>query len=415
MRLRYFKTAGVLVLLCTGLALLPGLSWAGFGGSGFPVLQVQGPSTLKASQAFHLSFSYPPTLAHSAAPYIYWDMEVYFCQNGIDQHPENLPGDIGQESFPTPQNSAICSTVGPSSASPFYRKPLVGPGSGHFSFDMTPYLSGIHQTWTHQSSTASLHTWLKGSTVYVRVRLASQSAGEGPWGAWHRTSISSGISYHVVQPGAHTFHGTAQPNYALMMQHMKAPIVITPKAGSMQRGTTIPLSLQLPVHNDYSKWLCCDLQFERTVITTKENIEYVNSHHSFPRATEPRKPWHYAYGYASTSEHGMIGPGSTWSQTPSAGPFQPHSPEFGYRYWMRVREEFLPHGFGHSSHEVPGPWSAWRSFDVEDPIHVMIPNHGTLQVNPHQNGQKSGQTGQSNNSRLPAVQERHMMLHPLHN
>jgi hypothetical protein len=413
-RIRDARTAVMRALLYAGLVLIPGVSWAGPGGNGFPTLQLQGPSSIKASQSFALSFGYPPTLAHSTTPYVYWDMEIYHCDPGADQAPGDVPGDTGLGTFPG-LNGAMCNMVGPSPQAPFYRKALTGPGSGNIAIGMMPYLTGIHQTLTHQSSAASLQKWMRGSTIYVRVRLSSPSAGEGPWSYWHRTAVGSGITLQAGQPGAN-LHGPAQFNYGLVMRGMKSPVIISPRAGSVQRGNTIPLTYQLPVHPDYGKWLCCDMQFQRAVITTAANLEVSNRLHHFPVATQPRKPWPYPNGYASTSEKGMISPGSQWSQTPSAGPFQPHSAEFGYRYWMRVREEYLPGGFGHSSQEVPGPWSAWQSFYVQDPLMMHIPSSAFSPSGQGQSqgAQQNGQSGQQHGSQLPAVQSRRPMGNAVH-
>ena len=244
-------------------------------------------------------------------------------------------------------------------------------------------------------------------TLYVRVRLRWFNNGvgvkEGGWSAWHRTLVTDTHRYKFM--GTKGMHMQRIPAGSLhvnfdMSKH-KPPVITAPGPGQVfHGGFKINISGSVEQHKTYSAWSCCDIQWKRALIVTAENTA-----HSKPGQTAfptPSEPWQnpqlvgLAVGQAYM-EHGSSFHGFTYYST-----LRPHHRSFGYRYWFRVRESYWPGGFDESSYY--GPWSAWRSFTVQEPLMAATPNHnvrmlpGAHMAKPSSGQQQSG--GQHNTRRL---------------
>lgn len=219
-------------------------------------------------------------------------------------------------------------------------------------------------------------------TLYVRVRLRWTKQGgtavkEGGWSAWHRTLVEDTHRYKFT--GTKGMHMQRVPAGSLhvnfdMSKH-KPPVITAPgPAQVFHGGFKINISGSVEQHKNYSAWSCCDIQWKRALIIAAENQAYTQAHtpgtSAFPT---PPEPWQnpqllgLAVGKAYM-EHGSSFHGFTYYST-----LRPHDHSFGYRYWFRVRESYWPGGFDESSYY--GPWSAWRSFVVQEPLMAATPNH----------------------------------------
>jgi len=341
--------------MALAVALLPRLSVAALTGNGPPSPQLRGPSSLSTSQAFTISFYYPKGKVKS------YSIEFFHCQAGSTVRPSN---DNNTDPFPV-QGCEPPKTSTPS---------LISPDTGQVTIDVKKGVTSIHQYQTKNFSARDTERWLEGNW-YVRVRLFSLSDAVGPWSKWHRTVIGSGnIGKPIGTSGL--MAGRHRVNSSLVMRGLKPPIIAAPMQGAIMRGG-IGTSGTLPAHARYSDWRCCDIQWQRAVIVAKENGDYVKAHtppgavpqSAFPG---PRGPWTGPglHNGSHPLEHAPSFAGS-WGYDV----LRPRSREFGYQYWFRIREHFVP---GNAS----GPWSAWRSFIVQEPAAPRTLNHAGMRPLP---------------------------------
>ncbi|MEJ2380584.1 MAG: hypothetical protein P8076_05280 [Gammaproteobacteria bacterium] len=177
--------------------------------------------------------------------------------------------------------------------------------------------------------------------------------------------------------------GRVQTQVAL--QGLKPPLITAPTGGQVFHSGKIVIRIALPKHTDRSKWQCCDYQIDRARVITKENNAYVKNH------TPPGSVMQsdFPSPRARLDEDDPLAPESAssgpWTWSWSVSQYRPHSHKFGYRYWVRVREHYLPA-------KAPGPWSAWRSFIVQEPLtYTVLPRAGGALPGASQNQQHSGQ------------------------
>jgi len=204
------------------------------------------------------------------------------------------------------------------------------------------------------------------------------SAGKGPWSDW----VAFGVSVAASSGSA-----TAVP-----------PVFITgPSERQVIYGAkNVYIRFTEPKHTDESQWRCCDYQFDRAIVIEKENQDYVKNatppggtaHAAFPM---PRQPWHT---FKLSAQANAAPTTNSWA--PPRNGFEPVNHEYAYQYWVRVREHHMPSN-------DPGPWSDWRSFEVQKPglhlgkadsTHIII----TEKNNYPQGTQKSGQRSQQHAS-----------------
>ena len=340
-----FMTGGLTVAFA--LALQPGLSLAD--SSKPPTPTLQGPSAISTSQPFNLGFSYPKGEVKSYA------LELLHCQPGTSGRPSD---DSNTEPWPV-QGCEPTLTTTPR---------VISPDSGQVTINVKYGVTAIHQYNTHDTSAADTAQWLQGNW-YVRARLISTSGVQGSWSAWHHTLIgSANIGKPIGIKGA--LADRSRVSAQVVMRGLAPPVVAAPMEGQVFNANPIGNSVTLPAHARYPDWSCCDVQWQRAAVVTIQNEPG-----GFPTA---RAPWNNAIGLfggyspnieSGPSIHGM------WS----FDVMRPHSRKIGYRYWFRLREHYSP---GNAS----GPWSAWRSFIVQEPAQANkfpLP-HGGAQSLPGQ-------------------------------
>ena len=251
-------------------------------------------------------------------------------------------------------------------------------------------------------------------TLYVRIKLywanhAGSTIKAGGWSAWHRTVVTD--THRARFMGAQGMradrsHVNTINIAAKIVEKSKPPVITAPRPAQVFHGSPINLSVNVGLHQATGgDWSCCDIQWKRAVILMPENNAYAQAHtpgHSaFPT---PPMPWQLTrmMGFAvnvkevGTSLHGSV----------FYNDLRPHKRAFGYRYVFRMREYYWPNGLGGltGQQNYPGPWSAWRSFTVQEPLMAATPNHnmrmlpGAHMAKPSSGKQQSG--GQHNTRRL---------------
>jgi hypothetical protein len=333
-----FMTGGLTIAF--GLALQPGLSLAD--SSKPPTPTLQGPSAISTSQPFKLSFSYPKGEVKSYA------LETFHCRPGTSAPPSD---DSNSEPWPV-QGCEPAQTTTPST---------ISPDSGQVTINVKYGVTAIHQYNTKDFSAKDTAQWLEGNW-YVRTRLISTSGVQGSWSNWHHTLIgSANIGKPIGIKGAVADRSRVSP--AVVMRGLAPPVVVAPMEGQVFRGDPIGNAVTLPAHARYSDWSCCNIQWQRAAVITPENEPG-----GFPTA---RAPWNKSIGldggYSPTIESGPSIQGM-WS----FDMMRPHSRKIGYRYWFRLREHYSPGNMN-------GPWSALRSFIVQEPaepIKYPLPHGG---------------------------------------
>jgi hypothetical protein len=265
---------------------------------------------------------------------------------------------------------------------------------------------------------------LTPGTWYLRVRLrwtdhAGTVVKEGGWSAWHRTLV---VAAHAnTQSYTGTFAGTktARADHshvntinmaAKMAERSKPPVIKAPMEGRVYHGGPINFSGSLAPHKTTGgDWACCSIQWKRAVILAPENKAYAQAHTpgktAFP---SPPMPWQgdgvVPYGLASNVKES----GPSFNGHFLYSDLRPHDGSFGYRYWFRLREYFYPDGLANMMKATiyTGPWSAWRSFTVQEPNISRVMPSGSMRMQPgaHMTAPSSGQQHgqQQNNSRQSA-------------
>jgi len=162
--------------------------------------------------------------------------------------------------------------------------------------------------------------------------------GYGPWSDW----LTFGVA-----------HNNQLPNTT-------APVISGPKEDrSYQGGNNIYVQYTEPQHADAAKWSCCDIELDRAIVVEQDNQNYMQANappggwKEVPMPTS-QQPWHEYH--LTNKANNLL---NTWT-VPGGQQLVPTSHKWGYRYWVRLREKYLPSG----DH---GPWSAWRSFVVQMP------------------------------------------------
>lgn len=374
------------------MLLMPGLAQAGFANNQPSAPMLRGPASISTSQPFNIQFYYPKGQIKG------YLIEFFHCATTSKTRPSN---DSNTEPFPT-SDCEPAKTVKPNG---------ISPDSGEVTINVKYGVTQLHEHGAMGNPAVATQQWLQGNW-FVRVRLTSSSGVSGPWSNWHHTLVGNGrVGRFVGAKGLRADRSTASTR--VVMHGLKPPVVQAPGQKQVERGNRIDMVFILPRHHDYTKWVCCDFEVQRAKIVTKENMDYINKHHGFPVANGPRKPWNEHVGSRSY-EAGQILPGSKWHISEGANIFRPHSREFGYRYWMRVREEYYPKGLSSSSNSAPGPWSQWRTFVVQEPLQtnlsVGVPKNKVRQIQPRPtvSGQQGSQTRQQR--ALPAIQQHRLML-----
>jgi hypothetical protein len=311
---------------------------------GPPTPKTSGPAHATDQDHVRLTANYAKGAANRV-----W-VQQWYCPPGKDGPPTNTPSDI------TPFGGACKSTV--------VSKPLkTSPSSTHTSFKM-----------------AYPHAKPKAGTWYVRTRLGSDNYGNGVWGDWHKTVVAA---VHLERGRPHV-----SLNPETKIKGFPAPRIMAPREGQVLHGN-IEYGISLARHAPYSDWSCCSIQWKRAVVVTKENNAYAKpGQTAFPT---PPTPWQGpGLGHTARENSPIFDGGFPYAQ------LTPRSHTFGYRYWFRVREKYLP-----NQHE--GPWSAWRSFIVQKPVPPRTINRSGMQMRPgaHMAKPSTGKqhNGQQQNSR----------------
>lgn len=315
-----------LSLLVFGAIGLPGLSVAA--GDKPPAPTLHGPTAIAATQPFNVRFSYPKG---SAKSYV---LESFHCQPGTNAPPSN---DSNAEPWPV-QGCEPAETYSPHA---------ISPDTGQVTIDVKYGVSAIHQYKSKNASAKATEQWLQGNW-YVRVRLVSMVGVRGDWSRWHHTLIGSG---NISKPvGTKGFVGNQhRVATSVIMRGLKPPRVTAPAQHKVFHAGSVRAAVTVPSHTPYSDWACCDIQWQRAAVITKENAAG-----GFPTA---RSTWKSSLNFAGYSMQQESGPmvSASWGYDT----LRPHSRKFGFQYWFRVRERY-------SSGNAPGPWSAWRTFIVQE-------------------------------------------------
>jgi hypothetical protein len=340
-----------------GLALLPRPALADSPGGKPPTPTLQGPSAISTSQPFELSFSYPKGEVKN------YRLEFFHCRPGTNAAPSD---DSNTEPWPVQGcEPALTATPNP-----------IANDSGQVTVNVKYGVTAIHQYNTKDYSAKDTAQWLEGNW-YVRVRLISTSGVQGSWSNWHHTFVGSP---NIGKPiGIKAAVGDrSRVSAAVVMRGLAPPVVTAPMEGQVFHGDPIGNAITLPAHARYADWSCCNIQWQRAAVVTAQNESG-----GFPTA---RVPWNKSIGlyggYSPTIESGPSMHGA-WS----FDMMRPHSRKIGYRYWFRLREHYSPGN-------AYGPWSAWRSFIVQEPagaINYPLPHGGAPSLpGQGQSTQKSG-------------------------
>lgn len=381
------RTVGALAL---GIVLqIPGAAWAGFGGSAPSAPALRGPSSVSTSQPFRIQFYYPK--GHIKSYYI----QFFHCPATSHVRPSN---DTHTDPFPTDGCDVPKRPI----------KSDISSDTGEVTLYVKQGVIQQHEYGQFGNAAQDAQKWVQGNW-FVRVRLVSLAGIRGPWSNWHHTLVGSGRVSRFNRPkGLRADRGGASARLA--MRGLQPPVVKAPAVHAIERGDSFNLVLALPSHHDYGKWGCCDFQVERAKMVTKDNLAYLNKHNGFP-APGPRKPWteHSSYLGSISNEAG-----AQWQNVVATGPLRPHSPEFSYRYWFRVREVYDPNGYPNTAESTYGPWSKWHSFVVSNPLPTRA-SPGTIRkktgpIHMQPNGGAQQQGSQSQRRSLPAVQGRHLTM-----
>jgi hypothetical protein len=342
---------------------------------------VNAPDRIPEGPSRTVKFSFSATAQSVSVYELNEHVQQWYCLPGKD----SAPTDISIHSSPWPGQQASCK--------------LEENWGGLSNGSPTPISSGSIMFPIRGESR------LDPGTLYVRVRLywsdhAGAHAKDGGWSAWHRTLVEdthrakfAGTKGVRVNPSP-----VGSPNIKIDMKGVKPPVITAPSEGQVfHGGPLINLSGSVGPHNPYSDWSCCFFQWKRAVVVTQENNAYAQAHtpgHSaFPTAP---MPWQ---GFAANQASAVKESGPSFHGYWFYKDFRPHDHTFGYRYWFRVRED---------SYGQYGPWSAWRSFTVQEPIEAATPYHGGMQVKPgaHVGSPSTGQ--QQNNHKLAPMMPMHL-------
>jgi len=346
--------------LALGVILLSALARAGATGAP-PAPLLQGPSSVPTSQPFQVNFYYPKGQIEK------WEMDLFHCPTGSTLRPSD---DSNTEPF-IGQGCEVLPRIGAP----------ISPDTGKETVDMK---YGIVSTYKHNHSAATdaqVMKWYQGNW-YLRARLISLSGVTGQYGKWHRTLIGSLHIGRRIGTGGLLANRNSS---VLAMKGLKPPVINFPLQGAVLRAKVIT-SGSLPAHARYSDWQCCEMQWQRAVVVTQENDDYVKATTPAGQVPQipfptPRAAWSGLglYNGSHPPEHGPSF-ASGWRH----GDLRSHSRKFGYQYWIRIREHYIP---GNAF----GPWSAWRSFIVQEPHTSTLVNFGAVHAMPgvHAGGQTS--------------------------
>lgn len=346
-----------------------------------PAPVLQGPSSVSTSQPFQLSFYYPKGQINRAR------LQFFYCQTGSNVSPSN---DSNTEPFPIKGCEILPD-----------RHISLSPDAGKETLDIK---NGLFTTYKYEHPTATnaqMMKWYQGNW-YVRARLVSLSGTYGSYGKWHRTLVGSpfvgkpiGLGGAIAAPGI---------SPAIVMKGLKPPKFTTPKNGQFFFGgpQSIDAAGTLPPHGHYAKWACCDMQWQRAVIATEQNNAYVKAHTppggvpeiAFPT---PRSDWHPPFGTELDGYSPTIENGPTFHGGWSFASLSPHTHQFGYRYWIRIRERYQP-----ANKIYYGPWSAWRSFTVQEHFATTTVNFGGVHAVPGAHPGSPSSSGPNNTNAQPA-------------
>lgn len=326
------------------------------------------------SRIVHFSFS--ATSQHVSNYSLFSDVQQWFCPPGKDSAPLNSDN----QAIPWAGQQPVC-TLEENSGGGITSSPIASGDSFMFPVRGEPRL--VPGTW------------------YLRVRLQwgnlAGTAAQGGWSAWHRTLVED--THRAVFTGTKGMRvGRAQAgslHIKVDMTGAKPPVITAPMAAQVFHGAPINISVSVTPHKPGSVWACCEMQWKRAVILSPENKAYSQvhtpGHSAFPT---PPTPWQFTsmVGFAwnvqevGSSLHGQM----FYNQ------LRPHDRSFGYRYWFRMREDYYPGGL--QENRYPGPYSKWRSFDVQEPIMAATPYHGGVRMRPAAHLGKPS-SGQQQNSR----------------
>ncbi|HKK06423.1 MAG TPA: hypothetical protein VKA50_11300 [Gammaproteobacteria bacterium] len=327
------------------------------------------------SRKVHFSFSATPESASGDS--LNYHLQQWFCPPGKD----SAPTDISIQATPWAGQEAVCQLEENWGGMP--------PGTLSSDWFNIPVQNEPR---------------LVPGTLYVRVQLVwlpptgGTPVASGGWSPWHRTLVED--THTAVFGGTQGMRvGRRQAgsvHIKVDMSGAKPPAIMAPKPAQVFHGGPISLSVTVSPHKPNSVWACCEVQWKRAIVVTKENNAYAEAHTpghtAFPSTPQPYEMSSMT-GFASnlketgTSLHGSV----FYNQ------LRPHKHTFGYRYLFRMREVYYPGGIG--TEGDLGPFSAWHSFIVQEPIQAAMPYHGGMQMKPGAHMTKPSSGKQQSNQR----------------
>lgn len=336
------------------------------------------PTRIPEGPSRTLHFSFPATPRSVPGYHLRYRVQQWFCPPGKD----SAPTDISIQATPWAGKEADCeleanlnrlygdtsTATGDSIMFPVRSEPRLTPG-----------------------------TW------YLRVRLAwgsdtSSKIIPGAWSPWHRTLVED--THTAVFGGTKGMHVNRRQagsmHIKVDMSGAKPPVIMTPKPAQVFHGGPINLSVTVSPHKPNGVWACCEIQWKRAIVVTKENNAYAEAHTpghtAFPSMPRP---------YQMTSMTGFATdvkePGPSLHGSVFYNQLRPHDHTFGYRYLFRMREDYYPGGLNNTRY--PGPYSAWHSFVVQEPIQAATRYHGGMQMKPGAHMTKPSSGKQQSNQR----------------
>jgi len=315
------------------------------------------PTRIPEGPSRKVHFSFAATPESVSGDYLNFHVQQWFCPPGKD----SAPTDISIQAKPWAGQQAVCQLEENWGG--------LSPGTVTGDWFMFPVRGEAR---------------LVPGTLYVRVRLlwfthAGATVASGGWSPWHRTLVED--THTAIFRGTkglrvdHSRIGTL--HIKVDMKGAKPPVVTAPKQAHVFHGGPINLSVSVSPHKPDSVWACCEIQWKRAVVVTKENITYAQTHtpgHSaFPSTPSPWQMTSMTGFATDVKEVGSSLHGSVFYNQ-----LRPHDRTFGYRYLFRMREDYYPGGIGTQGY--PGPYSAWHSFIVQEPIQAATPYHGGMQM-----------------------------------
>lgn len=349
------------------------------------------PTRIPEGPSRTVHFSFPATSGTVSDDYLNYRVQQWSCPPGKD----SAPTDISIQAKPWAGQQAVCE---------------LEENGGVFN-------SGTVTGHTIMFPIRSEARLVPG-TLYVRVQLfwskrLGPTDASGGWSPWHRTLVED---THVGR-----FVGTkdlradrsrvGSLHIKVDMSGAKPPAIMAPKPAQVFHGGPISVSVRVSPHKPNGVWACCEIQWKRAVVVTKENKAYADAHtpgHTAFPSTPSTYQMTSMMGFATNVKE----VGTSLQGRLFYNQLRTHDRTFGYRYLFRMREDYHPGALGAEGY--PGPWSAWRSFVVQEPIQAATPYHGGMQMRPgtHMAAPSTGkqQTNQQENTRrlapMPLMQRK---------